>query len=117
MKDETIQKVIWYIQSGSSPRNVDNSQNLVKQFLKYAKENSHPRGYLTIANDGILEIKRNCVSGHSSPKIVVPTKYYFGFVFVAHRKLDHPSQSQLAKRIKETHLILEVLAQLYQVCL
>ena len=119
-KDAVIQKVIWYIQTGARPRNVDNSQNLVKQLLKYAKENSHPRGYLSIASDGVLEVKRNCVSGYSPPMVVVPTKYYFGFVFVAHRKLNHPSQSQLAKRIKNNHLILNVeniIKQVHSNCL
>ena len=47
-------------------------------------------------------------------------KYYFGFVFVAHRKLNHPSQAQLAKRIKENHLILNVeniIKQVHSNCL
>ena len=54
LKDNIIQKVIFYITSGSWPRNVDNLQNNVKQFLKYAKENSHPQGYLFVANDRVL---------------------------------------------------------------
>ena len=73
-----------------------------------------------MANDGVLEVKRSSVSGYSSPIIVVPTKYYFGFVFVAHRKLNHPSQTQLAKRIKENHLILNVeniIKQVHSNCL
>ena len=41
LKDDVIQKVIWYIMSGLRPCNVDNTQNNDKQFLKYAKENSH----------------------------------------------------------------------------
>ena len=43
LKDDIIQKVIWYITLESRPRNVDNTQSNVKQFLKYAKENSHPQ--------------------------------------------------------------------------
>ena len=59
LKDNVIQKVIFYITSGSQPCNVDNLQNNVKQFLKYAKENSHPQGYLFVANDGVLELKKH----------------------------------------------------------
>ena len=62
LKDDVIQKVIWYITSGSRPRNVDNTQNNVKQFLKYAKENSHPQGHLVKANNGVLEMRKNSVS-------------------------------------------------------
>ena len=119
-KDPVIQKVIWYIQSGARPRNVDNSQHNVKQFLKYAKENSHPKGFLSVANDGVLELKRNTVTGNASPQVVVPSKYYFGFVLVAHCKLNHPSQSQLAKRIKASHLILgleNIIKQVHNECL
>ena len=118
-KDPTIQKVIWYIQSGARPRNVDNTQNSVKQFLKYAKENSHPQGFLSVANDGVLELKRNTMNG-TTPQVVVPSKYYFGFVLVAHCKLNHPSQSQLAKRIKSSHLILgleNIIKQVHNECL
>ena len=85
---------------------MDNSQNNVKQFLKYAKEHSHPQGYLFVANYRVLELKKHNVSGHINTQIVVPSKYHFAFVLVAHCKLNHPTQSQLAKRIKATHLIL-----------
>ena len=73
---------------------------------QYDKENSHPQGYLFVANDGVLELKKHNVSGHINTQIVVPSKYYFAFVLVAHCKLNHPTQSQLAKRIKATNLIL-----------
>ena len=120
LKDATIQRVIWYINSGSRPRTVDNTQNPVKQFLKYAKENSHPQGYLSVASDGVLELKKNHVSGSFNTQIVVPSKYYFGFVLVAHCKLNHPTQSQLARRIKANHLILgleNIIKQVHDDCL
>merc|ERR1712240_360001 len=53
-------------------------------------------------------------------QIVVPSKYYFAFVLVAHCKLNHPTQSQLAKRIKATHLILgleNIIKQVHADCL
>ena len=100
LKDGVIQKIIWYITSGSRPCNVDNTQYNVKQFLKYAKENSHPQGHLVMANDGVLKLKKNSVSNQTNTQIVVPCKYYFGFVLVAHCKLNHLTQSHLAKRIK-----------------
>ena len=120
LKDNIIQKVIFYITSGSRPRNVDNLQNNVKQFLKYTKENSHPQGYLFVANDGVLELKKHNVSGHINTQIVVPSKYYFAFVLVAHCKLNHCTQFQLAKKIKATHLILgleNIIKQVHNDCL
>merc|ERR1712240_248696 len=53
-------------------------------------------------------------------QIVVPSKYYFAFVLVAHCKLNHPTQSQLAKMIKATHLILgleNIIKQVHNDCL
>ena len=73
-----------------------------------------------MANDGALELKKYNVSGHVNTQIVVPSKYYFGFVLVAHCKLNHPTQSQLAKRIKATHLILgleNIIKQVHKDCL
>ena len=91
--ETTFLKKYSYITSGSLPRNVDNSQNNIKQFLKYAKKNSHPQGYLFVANDGVLELKKHNVSGHINTQIVILSKYYFAFVLVAHCKLNHPTQS------------------------
>ena len=73
-----------------------------------------------MANDGVLELRKNTVSNQTNTQIVIPSKYYFGFVLVAHCKLNHPTQSQLAKRIKATHLILgleNIIKQVHADCL
>ena len=59
--------------------------------------NAYKEGNLKIMKDGLVTMKNNEPSGHTTQAISVPTVLYPGLVHAIHRKLNHPSKSQLFK--------------------
>ena len=80
-----LRRVKAQLQQGTRPSKKDTRSTNVKRYLNK----------VTIANDGLLVVKKSDPLCASREAIVVPTQVASGLMTALHIKLDHPTSSEL----------------------